>query len=422
MEKYIAHQILYGAHITTPPDADLGIIIVIPCFNEPDIIRTLNALYQCTKPNCAVEIIVVVNSASNATVDIKQQNFQTNHEIYEWFSLKESTSKFQCFVIHHNDLPPKHAGVGLARKIGMDEAVRRFYSLRRANGIVACFDADSLCDTNYLVEIERFFIAHPQATACSIYFEHPLEGSEYSAAIYNSIVLYELYLRYYVDSLRYIGFPYSYQTVGSSFAVRAEVYVAQGGMNKRQAGEDFYFLQKIIPHGNYHNLNTTRVIPSPRPSLRVPFGTGKTVQTMLENGDTNYETYHFDSFLTLASCFAAQQIEFFYSCKDSTEIYDIMNDLPEPLSRYLSTTDFVESLVEMKKHSPVFATFHKRFFQWFNAFRVLKYLNFAHETYFTKIPVGIASAKLIETLTLKLDKCDSLKEKLHLLRKFDRDN
>ena len=34
-------------------------------------------------------------------------------------------------------------GVGLARKIGMDEACYRFHKVRRSRGIIACFDADS---------------------------------------------------------------------------------------------------------------------------------------------------------------------------------------------------------------------------------------------------------------------------------------
>src|SRR5213594_3575687 len=88
-----------------------------------------------------------------------------------------------------------------------------------------------------------------------------------------AIAAYELHLRYYVRALRYAGFPYAHHTIGSCMAVRADVYKKQGGMNKRQAGEDFYFLQKIIPLGHFTDLTETKVIPSSRPSDRVPFGT-----------------------------------------------------------------------------------------------------------------------------------------------------
>ena len=64
-----------------------------------------------------------------------------------------------------------------------------------------------------------------------------------------AIMKYELYLRYYRLALEYTGHPHAYHCIGSAFAVRTLDYVAQGGMNKRQAGEDFYFLQKLIATG-----------------------------------------------------------------------------------------------------------------------------------------------------------------------------
>lgn len=88
---------------------------------------------------------------------------------------------------------------------------------------------------------------------------------------------YELYLRYYRLALEYTGHPHAYHCIGSAFAVRTLDYVAQGGMNKRQAGEDFYFLQKLIATGRYATLQSTQVYPSPRFSGRTPFGTGQAV-------------------------------------------------------------------------------------------------------------------------------------------------
>ena len=52
----------------------------------------------------------------------------------------------------------------LARKIAMDEAVRRFDQIGHTKGIIACFDADSLCDDNYLIELEEHFINHSLIT------------------------------------------------------------------------------------------------------------------------------------------------------------------------------------------------------------------------------------------------------------------
>jgi len=42
-----------------------------------------------------------------------------------------------------------------------------------------------------------------------------------SAQVYGAIAAYELHLRYYVQALRYAGFPHAHHTVGSCLAVRA---------------------------------------------------------------------------------------------------------------------------------------------------------------------------------------------------------
>ena len=72
-------------------------------------------------------------------------------------------------------------------------------------------------------------------------------------------------------------------------AVRPEAYMKQGGMNRRKAGEDFYFLNKIMSLGGFGECAETTIYPSPRTSKRVPFGTG---QAVLRNVETKtYTTY-----------------------------------------------------------------------------------------------------------------------------------
>src|SRR5439155_23761617 len=84
-------------------------------------------------------------------------------------------------------------------------------------------------------------------------------------------------------------------------AVGADSYRNQGGMNKRKAGEDFYFLHKVIPLGGFTDLTGTTVIPSARPSDRVPVGTGKAVRSFLEGQEI--KTYPLEAFLDLQCCF-----------------------------------------------------------------------------------------------------------------------
>ena len=238
------------------------LIVVIPCYNETDLLSTFSSLTKCSIPKgVSIEIITVVNHSENSTELIKDRNLLT-HNLAIDFSLKKNTEQLQLLTLKAFDLPKKHAGVGLARKIGMDEALYRFQSINK-DGIIVCFDADSQCEENYFETILKSFNS-PKINGASIHFEHPIEGIEYDEKIYNAIIDYELHLRYYKNAIKFTEAPYAFHTIGSSMAVRANAYAKQGGMNKRKAGEDFYFLSKIIQLGNFIEVSETKVIPSPR--------------------------------------------------------------------------------------------------------------------------------------------------------------
>lgn len=411
MSKLYFERYAYrDAFIEERPSPNLGLVVTIPCFNEPDLISSLESLKECNSPNGDVEVIVVINESEEATQDIRDQNGKTFNDAKGW-SVKNSTSKLK-FYIHHQVLPPKHAGVGLARKVAMDEAARRLDEADRSDGIIACFDADSLCDTNYLVALEEYFETHPKSPGCSIYFEHPLDGAE-DQSIYDAITDYELFLRYYVHALKFAEYPYAHQTIGSSMAVRNNVYQKQGGMNKRKAGEDFYFLQKIIPLGRFGDLNKTRVIPSPRISNRVPFGTGKAVSEWLSNGNLN--TYNNLIFIDLLLF-----IKSINSSKDfkSSNLALINSEWPKSVTTFLESIDFESNIQRIANNSGSLEMFKSNFYQWFDAFKVLKYVHFARDNYYPNIPIYDAATALLKTKGTEPK--HTTKELLMQYRKIDR--
>jgi len=103
---------------------DLRFIIVIPCFDEPGIIQTLESLWACERPGSHVEIIVVVNSSENADSRIITANKKTIREASAWAN-KHNDESCSCIILDEPHLPVHEAGPGLARKIGMDQAVLR---------------------------------------------------------------------------------------------------------------------------------------------------------------------------------------------------------------------------------------------------------------------------------------------------------
>jgi glycosyltransferase involved in cell wall biosynthesis len=374
--------------IPEPSVAGVGIIIVIPCFREPDILLTLNSLTLCTIPGCHSEVIILINHSETADLETKNYNWKTKAEIEEWIK-RQATEKIKFFCAGPVELPKKWAGVGVARKYGMDEALRRFNELNKPQGIIVSLDADTLVDRNYLVEIERYFFENPAHAGCTIDFDHQKERISENQK--KGILLYEKYLHYYRDALEYAGYPWPIITIGSAFAVTAHAYVKRGGMTRRKAGEDFYFLQNLVLVGTVGILNTTKVHPSSRESDRVPFGTGPAIRKWI-NGQENLQlTYSLEAFM---------QLRYFFSIKN--EIFrtgesgylNLLGKLDEPIRRFLILNNFKIIVDELNQNCSSLSAFEKRFFQKFNAFLILKFVHFATEYFFPKEDIDQQCKKL----------------------------
>ena len=389
-------------------------VVVIPAFDEPFLLLSLMNLSRCTLPLCDVEVIVVINNGEQAKASVRQSNQEVYLQALEW-TKKNNKSRIKFHIIYLPDLPDKSAGVGLARKIGMDEACWRLMKLRKKKGIIACFDADSRCDPNYLLALEDHFRERPRSSACSIYFEHPLHGVEHADEVYAAIVPYELHLRYYIQAQRLAGFPFAYHTVGSSMAVRCLAYQQQGGMNKRKAGEDFYFLHKFISLGNFSECLTTKVIPSPRPSHRVPFGTGKAVNEIMTSKE-GYLTYSLSSFFDLKILF--DQVPALYKAEPG-QFEAILEKLPASVLAFLEQVDYRNKWLEIQANTASRKAFITRFFRWFNAFMLMKYVHFARDNYYPNVEVGQAAARLLSHLNACSFDSDRMSILLSHYRKLD---
>ncbi len=398
LERYLQKNTFLEQQITSDPHQSLKQVVVIPCYREDSLLSTLNALGKCRLPTTATEVIVVVNSSEGDDAEVLKINRNTIVEAEHWMQEHQS-ALLRFFIIHAPELPKKHAGAGLARKIGMDEALRRFQMVKKPNGAIISLDADTLVRENYLIEIEKQF--KNDIFTLLIYFEHPLEINR------DAILQYELHMRYFRQALSWSGFPYAYHTVGSAFAVRADVYARQGGMNRKQAGEDFYFLHKIFPLGNVKETAETSVYPSSRISDRVPFGTGPVVEKIVESG-LEMQTYPLEAFRHLKVLFSSLQVTY------QRKGINIPENFPKPLQEFLMLNDYSGKLQDAFHHTSNYNSFLKRFFQWMDAFRVVKYLNFLHdEKYAAKSMVSEEAGKLLSeikhgTVSYSLFFCEEL--------------
>ncbi len=381
--------------VTGHPD----MIVVIPAHNEPEITSALNSLHLCLSPNSDVAIFIVINASTDDHEEIHLQNKNTVDQI-------RSTRTTYNQYYKSFQLPPAKAGVGLARKIGMDEAVRLF-EYNQNDGIIICYDADCTCDPNYLIEIETYYRDKKNLLGL-VHHEHVLNGINREP-----IINYELYLRYYVNALRWTGYPHALQTLGSCITVRSSAYQKQGGMNKRKAGEDFYFIHKMVPLGGVGEINNTTIYPSDRISDRVPFGTGHAIGKYLDNPDQDYPIYNPLIFQDLK--FINENLRF---CFDDPSNW--FKTLPESLKSFCEQTLFEEALTKIISQAGSFENFTDRYYQWWDGFQVLKYVHFARDNFFPNSGIDQSIAWLFQQKAIPSNNNSDRSEALLKLREIDK--
>ncbi len=360
------------------PAPATGFCVVIPCYREPDILNTLNSLNQCDLPGSPTEVIVLINHPEDTSPEVVRQNHQTKKEIEAW-ALKNQREGLTFFAAGPVPLKKKWAGAGLARKTGMDEAIRRFQLINNPEGILISLDADTLTEKNYLTEIEKYFQNNPGSPGTTIAFSH--QTTRITGKHLQGVRLYEKYMKYYKDALAFCGYPFPMFTVGSAFAVTARAYVRRGGMNRRKAGEDFYFLQNLAQMGPVGEITRTTVHPSARLSDRVPFGTGPVLQKWLQGEEDLTKTYDFQSFIDLKKLFD-QKEKLFQMEKEGFEAF--INSLPQPVANFLLHSNFWNDVSDLNHNCAQLQSFTTRFFQKFNAFKILKFLNYTHQYFYQK--------------------------------------
>jgi len=412
-DHYLSKHLFLLPQIMKPlPLAGLfSFIVVIPAYLEEDLLKTLICLKNAKNPVGPVLILIVINYPESDTPGNKEINHRLFLETEKWCEENSMPGKiFQVFEA--KDLPRKHAGAGLARKIGMDWALSIYNTTDQPEGIILSLDADTTVDENYFTAIKEGFGESNSAGGCIIRFEHPAEGTEFSDGVYAAAICYELHLRYFKNMLALTGFPSAYYTIGSCFGVKAAVYARSGGMNRRKGGEDFYFLHKIFPHEPFINIQSTCVHPSPRPSLRVPFGTGPVIDQLVRSGTDTLLTYNPESFQDLSQLF--RQIDMLYHSGNE----DVLSSFSPVIRTFLLKNDFLGKIGEIRRNTASLSSFRKRFFIWFDGLTVVKFLNYAHKDYYLRVNVTEAAIELLKRLNMMSERKDK-RNLLNILRERD---
>ena len=357
---------LAGEHTLETPAA----VIVIPALAEADnLSETLDSLAQCSSNLLASTlIIVVVNNRAPEYVDAEV--FANNQRTLAWLDTLPYSALHLAYIDASSpghELKPKE-GVGAARKIGMDRAFACLLKSDTESPLIVCLDADTLVEPNYLDAVYRY-AERSDAWAGVIDYAHPLpEDSQEQAAI----VSYELFLRYQHLALHWAASPYAFHTIGSTIVCTPRAYAAVSGMNRRAAGEDFYFLQQLAKTGTVGCIHDTTVYPSARISWRVPFGTGKRVGRFIDATHEEYRVYHVESYAVLKAWLSAVE----QNLNASGEVLLTQAETIHPALRtFLKQQDFGEHWPKLQQQSSTLDQLRRQFHSWFDGFKTLKLIH-----------------------------------------------
>ena len=382
--------------------------IVIPSLAEaanlPQTLASLSANPSSLLDNFMV--LVVVNQRGDASDAETGDNLDTLKSLPVWRKQFSLNNLFWTDAASPGVELPHKQGVGLARKIGLDLALR-YLNYTGQDPLLICLDADTLVQPDYLSALTTHFADSP-AGGVSIPYRHRLAagGAEQSA-----IDRYELFLRVYVLGLELAGSPYAFHTVGSAMACRASAYVASGGMNKRLAGEDFYFLQQLFKTSGVAPLSGTVVHPSPRSSHRVPFGTGRAVGDMLTEGEQRLSFYQPIVFSIVGQWLACVGEN---HGTDAATLLNHAERISPVLHDFLEQAGFRDSWDNLKRNNRDRTKLTMAFHGWFDSFRTMRLIHELSDRAYPRIAPEAAVAPLLERAGQTVPV--NISEQLELLR------
>jgi hypothetical protein len=254
--------------------------------------------------------------------------------------------------------------------------------------LIISLDADTLVQSNYLAAIDDFFIGNVKTAVVNYQHQEPSTDEE-KAAIY----CYEIFLRYWILGLKFAKSPYAYHSIGSTMVCSTDAYLEVRGMNKREAGEDFYFLNKLAKLGNVGCIKETCVFPSARASLRVPFGTGKRIQRFLDGGHEEYVLYNPGTFKVLAEWLLLMK-ETFQS--DENEIIKKAGRIDPLLASFLNDCKFGQIWSRIRSNVRGKDNLIRQLSCWFDGFKTLKLINYLSRNSYVPVDMFTALDSLLK--------------------------
>lgn len=405
-------------------DADnVSLVVVIPAYAEKEMLFSTLASLGRNNPSSLESslILCVVNNKNDSPAVVVENNQQTigclDHLVKKKsLNAYKSDNTFYRLLTEIMDdnmklgyidasskgyeISSGKGGVGTARKIGMDASLRLLKEKSASNGVIVSLDADTLVQSNYLEVLRNYF--QREIRTAIVAYEHQRPADDLHLA---AICCYEIFLRYWVLGLRYAQSDWAFHSIGSTISVSTRSYLEVRGMNKREAGEDFYFLNKLAKIGNINYIKETCVFPSSRPSFRVPFGTGKRIERFVSgNPEEEYRLYDPRIFCVLADWLTLMQSSYF---DEGKEIIGKAGMIHHVLKSFLEENKFGVTWDKIRRVAKEEKTLVKHFHDWFDGFKTLKLINYFTRECYPQIPMFVALKTILSMLNVDHFKFDT---------------
>jgi hypothetical protein len=388
LTKYLASHAEPEAALAEGIADRFGHALVVPAYAERESLFRLIASVP-GGPDGPVLIVVVLNARKGSPPAVHEANSAVRErleaELPSPAVLSESppAGLFAMprgrLLLVDRALPghylPEGQGVGLARKIGNDVALRLWALGRLASPWLHNTDADAVLPGDYFEQTRPLDAA--DRAAAVYFFEHRFADDPDLALAGR---LYEISLRYQVLGLAWAGSPYAYESMGSCLAIPVHAYAEVRGFPRKNAAEDFYALDKLAKVGAIERLAGTPLELEGRPSDRVPFGTGKALRdlTARRRALSNFRLLH-----PLAFAHLAAWLRVLESLAAADSPGRTLEELPaaspffraDLLRESLEGMGVARAITQARERSSDAATLRRHLHTWFDAFRTLKLLH-----------------------------------------------
>ena len=397
LQTRAVHQVwpLQGPH----PPADVRIVLVVPALAEREhLFETLSALCLSSEANQEKTLVIVVvnNHEPGVTPPAEVEN---NLETLRLLRTASTPGRLGRITLAWVDAAtpghtlPADEGVGLARKIGLDHGLSLLAASGEAGTVLVSMDADAPAGRGYLDALAAFYANGDRWAGYAAYM-HTFPESGFPA---DSVVAHEIYMRYHEIALRLAGSPYAYPALGSIISCTPQAYAACGGMNRRHAGEDFYFMQQLVKTGTLEPVPYAIVFPSGRTSARTPFGTGRSVAGYQFGSPLDIEVPQICCYQFLRRFFLAINQN---SGHSGTELLRLSAAIHPELASFLVRHRFSEVWQSLMRHHTDRARGLHQFHVWFDGLRTIQFLHHLRTAGFPDMPVRNALPTLFSELNL----------------------